>query len=323
MARPRIFVSSTYYDLKYVRNDIESFIKDLGYEPILFESGDIPFKPDLTLDESCYKEIENSHLQVLIIGGKYGSPESKTTDKSKIAKDKMFAFYNSITKIEYKTALDKGIPVFVFVEKQVLAEYDTFKINRDNNTTKYAHVDSINIFKLLDDIYAQRTGNFIKGFEKSEDITSWLKDQWAGLFADYLKNNRHSIEIKTLSSRLSELGSITGALKEYTEAIMRKIQPTDFEKLISLEEERIESEKANNFFNESMIDYITKEQKELENSILDPKDVYEKFKNSKDLDDFISRLNLNEKIKETMLVLSRELAEKDYADFKTRYKKHL
>lgn len=317
MAKPRIFISSTYYDLKYVRNDIENFVKDLGYEPILFESGDIPFKPDLTLDESCYREIENSHLQVLIIGGKYGSPDSKTADKAKITKDKMFAFYNSITKIEYKTALDKGIPVFVFVEKQVLAEYDTFKLNRDSTTTKYAHVDSINIFKLLDEIYSQRTGNFIKGFEKSEDITNWLKDQWAGIFADFLKNNRTSIEIKTLSSRLNELGSITGALKEYTEAIMRKIQPADYEKLISLEEERIEQEKANSFFEESMIQFIYRE--EDEKTKKSPLEIYELFKKEKTLEGFIKKLELKEKTRDMILEESRSLAEEDYRKFKIRY----
>ena len=41
MAIPRVFISSTYYDLKYIRNDIESFIKNLGYEPVLHEKNKI------------------------------------------------------------------------------------------------------------------------------------------------------------------------------------------------------------------------------------------------------------------------------------------
>lgn len=44
--KPRIFVSSTYYDLKYIRNDLENFIKSFGYESVLFESGDIAFVPN-------------------------------------------------------------------------------------------------------------------------------------------------------------------------------------------------------------------------------------------------------------------------------------
>jgi len=35
MARPRIFVSSTFYDLRHVRNDLENFIKTMGYDTIM------------------------------------------------------------------------------------------------------------------------------------------------------------------------------------------------------------------------------------------------------------------------------------------------
>ena len=42
MAKPRVFVSSTYYDLKHIRDRPEAFIESFGYEPVLFESGDIP-----------------------------------------------------------------------------------------------------------------------------------------------------------------------------------------------------------------------------------------------------------------------------------------
>jgi hypothetical protein len=42
MARPRVFISSTYYDLKYIRGGLEAFVKQTGYDPILFEKGDIP-----------------------------------------------------------------------------------------------------------------------------------------------------------------------------------------------------------------------------------------------------------------------------------------
>ncbi len=40
MARPRVFISSTFYDLKQVRSDLERFINDMGYDPVLHERGD-------------------------------------------------------------------------------------------------------------------------------------------------------------------------------------------------------------------------------------------------------------------------------------------
>ena len=72
MAKPRVFISSTYYDLKYIRKDLEVFIDGMGYDSVLFESGDIPFQHELALDESCYQEIQNCHMLILIIGGRYG-----------------------------------------------------------------------------------------------------------------------------------------------------------------------------------------------------------------------------------------------------------
>ncbi len=77
MAKPRIFVSSTYYDLKHIRNSLEAFIEGFGYEPVLFESGDIPFRHNAPMDESCYSEISNCNMLVLIIGGRVGSPASE------------------------------------------------------------------------------------------------------------------------------------------------------------------------------------------------------------------------------------------------------
>ena len=34
MAKPRIFISSTFYDLRQIRSEIDLFIETLGYEAI-------------------------------------------------------------------------------------------------------------------------------------------------------------------------------------------------------------------------------------------------------------------------------------------------
>ena len=53
-ARPRIFISSTFYDLKQVRASLEVFVRELGYDPIVADN--IAYLPDRALDESCYAE---------------------------------------------------------------------------------------------------------------------------------------------------------------------------------------------------------------------------------------------------------------------------
>lgn len=51
MAKPRVFISSTFYDLRQVRQDLDQFIMSLGYEPIRNEEGDIPYGKDAELPQ--------------------------------------------------------------------------------------------------------------------------------------------------------------------------------------------------------------------------------------------------------------------------------
>ena len=81
MAKPRIFISSTFYDLKYIRTEIDQFLENLGYQPIRNEEGDIPYGKDDALEEYCYKEIQNIDILISIIGGRFGT-ESKSKDLS-------------------------------------------------------------------------------------------------------------------------------------------------------------------------------------------------------------------------------------------------
>lgn len=74
--KPRVFVSSTFYDLKYVREDLASFIRNHDFEPIMFEDGDIGYDTNKALDESCYEAMHTADMAVLIIGGQYGSNAS-------------------------------------------------------------------------------------------------------------------------------------------------------------------------------------------------------------------------------------------------------
>ncbi len=71
--KPRVFLSSTYFDLKHVRERLERFIENYFFEPVLFESDNVVFEHNKPLDISCYNEVKLCHMMVLIIGGRYGS----------------------------------------------------------------------------------------------------------------------------------------------------------------------------------------------------------------------------------------------------------
>ena len=102
MARPRVFISSTYYDLKHLRSAFESFLEQFGFEPVLSEKGSIAYTPDVPLDASCYREIEQVDIFILIVGGRYGSERSfGESAKDKKAKKAFYDKYDSITREEF------------------------------------------------------------------------------------------------------------------------------------------------------------------------------------------------------------------------------
>ena len=63
MAKPRIFVSSTYYDLKHIRASLSLFIDSLGYESILFEKGQLPLSAMILL---IFLAIERLKPQIFL-----------------------------------------------------------------------------------------------------------------------------------------------------------------------------------------------------------------------------------------------------------------
>jgi hypothetical protein len=235
MAKPRIFISSTYYDLKHIRYSLDIFISELGYETILSEKGDIAYSYEIPLDESCYKEVENVDMFVLIIGGRYGT---ETSSSEKKPDKKFYDRYESITKKEYDSAVKKDIPIYILIESNVYSEYRTFLKNKENSTVNYAHADSVNIFHFVEDILSKPRNNPIQSFEKFDDIEIWLKEQWSGLFRDLLNKKSSQNQIRTLTTEVSELQEINKTLKTYLEEILKNSNPHSKE-VIEKEDKRL------------------------------------------------------------------------------------
>lgn len=184
MARPRVFVSSTYYDLRIVRAVLDRFIKEMGYETVLYEQGHIPYGREEALEEYCYKEIEKCDILVSIIGGRYGT-------QSKDSK-------HSISHRELKTAIELGKQVYIFIEKAVYYEYETYLQNKEVKGFKPTSVNDVRVFSFLEDIYSIPTGNPIEPFELSDDIVRFLREQWAGLFQRLLQEMSRQKEVNIL-----------------------------------------------------------------------------------------------------------------------------
>ncbi len=105
MRRLSVFVSSTCYDLKHVREELAGCIRKLGHEPILSEQGSFPVDPTATTIENCIDAVNaEADILVLVVGKRYGS----TVPAGK-----------SITNLEYEAARIKGIPIYVFIDQEV------------------------------------------------------------------------------------------------------------------------------------------------------------------------------------------------------------
>lgn len=185
MARPRIFLSSTFYDLRQVRTDIDIFIDTLGYEIIRNEEGEIPYGKEEALEEYCYKEIKNIDILVSIIGGRFGSESTRG--------------HSSISQLELKTALKENKQVYIFIEKNVLSEYETYLINKEGQM-KFRYADDIRIYQFMEEIKGLPNNNNIKGFETANEITRYLKEQLAGLFQRFLEEQTRIREFSLIQN---------------------------------------------------------------------------------------------------------------------------
>lgn len=293
MVKPRVFVSSTYYDLKHIRNNLRSFIDSFGYEAVLFEDGDIPYNHLLPLDQSCYSEVTRCHMLVLIIGGRYGSQSSA---KESVDDNENCDSYKSITAEEYQSARDKDIPIFIFIERNVYSEYRTYKANVDNPSINYAHVDNVKVFEFIDQILSQKINNQVCEFDKFEDISNWLKDQWAGLFAEYLRHRQDQKALLNISSKIDELAQVSEALRTYTESLMKKVQPDGYDALIQAESKKIKDANKRKIFYEHHFPEMIMERAKAFKVKLRKDDIYPVFIQTDDFIKFLSALGFSEEV---------------------------
>ena len=232
MATPRIFVSSTCYDLLEIRTNLRNFIQDFAYEPVMSEFGDIFYEFGSHIQDSALKEIEKAQMFILVIGNNYGSNYYKESEH-KIIPD-------SVTLKEFKTAVGISIPKIMFINKYVnydyknylraLSDYAGKYLNNDTSSDEKEDVDIRTkfdnsyhfpqpqykkIFRFLDVIYSLKFNNAILEFETFDDIKGQLKKQWAGflyekLSAEKVIHDKESEEntLTIIKNKISTIDSI-------------------------------------------------------------------------------------------------------------------
>ena len=126
MAKLKVFVSSTCYDLSIVRSQVRSYIKQLGHDPVMSDYMEVLYDPREHTHKSCIQEISGCDIAILIIGSRFGGKgvpaafdeidfaglEEKSASPAILqSKEKL-----SVTQLEICKAIEDGIPVFTFVD---------------------------------------------------------------------------------------------------------------------------------------------------------------------------------------------------------------
>ena len=216
MAVPRVFVSSTYYDLKQVRYNIGDYIKSLGYDPVMHERSGVTYTHTGPLEKDCYHELANCDIVICIIGNNFGSQSSEND--------------LSITMNEIQTAIKNKKIVYIFIAKDVYIENRTYERNKETGNFKSAYTDNIKVHEFISDLKAINV-HVIEPFETTDDIVNILKLQFAGLFQKLLSSNASATEAKTaydLQESADEMRRIIQDFENQKNEFFAKFESTIF-----------------------------------------------------------------------------------------------
>lgn len=226
MANPRVFISSTCYDLASERDSLIDFCRNFGFDVALSERGDVFFHPDLHTHESCVNEVGSCHLMVLIVGGRFGG--RYVVDPTK-----------SITNAEYSAAREAGIPIFTFIKSDVLQDHNLWQSNKAQDFASKIHYPSIDkqkyaidIFKFIDDVRLAKNNNSYFPFTLPREIHEQLRKQWAAMFLECLKSRSIAKQMLATNEALVRLTTASQKIEELTKSIYKNIDGVSAETTI-------------------------------------------------------------------------------------------
>jgi len=161
---PGVMVSSTFYDLRQIREDLRRFLQDeLGYRPLLSEHPSFPLNPDANTIDNCRERVEHdADILVLVLGGRYGSVDDKSL--------------KSVTNLEYLAARAKGIPIYAFVDQGILSLIPVWKSSPDADFS--SRVDTPRLFTFIEEVRASDKV-WTQEFAYAGDIIGALRIQLA------------------------------------------------------------------------------------------------------------------------------------------------
>jgi len=176
MPKPRIFLSSTCYDLSTIRAELAVFLEKRGFEVINSEDKNFGVTPGMHSHAACVSQVGQADFMLLLIGSRRGGT--------------YIGSLSSITNEEYKAAEKLEIPRIVAVLRSVWDYRKTYTLNPTGN---HKHiVDDVRIFSFIDYIASGHSDNWMQTFETIGDLKNILTTQFAHYLTLFSNGMRRS-----------------------------------------------------------------------------------------------------------------------------------
>ncbi|MBT4492465.1 MAG: DUF4062 domain-containing protein [Gammaproteobacteria bacterium] len=245
MARLKVFISSTCYDLSVVRSQIRTFVQHLGHEPVMSDFNEVLFDPREHTHKSCLQEVGACDAVVLIIGSRFGGTGvpsafdeldvealSDLSSSSSVLDSKQKL---SITQLEICKAIQDSIPVFAFVDNRVMHDHSVYEANKSAadvvDAIKFPSIEKPEtakyIFEFINFLRHRSEGNSVISFSKVEDISEYLGTQWSSLFQRLLYEDRNR------DAERRRIDLFSSQIEDLRAAIMSSIQAPDLRQTAS------------------------------------------------------------------------------------------
>jgi len=152
----KVFISSTVYDLIDIRAELAEQLRAIGITPVLSDDklSDFRVQHDVNSIETCLVNVESCDEFLLVLDQRYGPTLEK------FGYDKV-----SATHLEYRRAIQKKMPVRVYVRDRFVADYIFWKNNGLTNDTKLSWFP-----------------NWKRNGQTNDIKYSWVADKGIGLF---------------------------------------------------------------------------------------------------------------------------------------------
>ena len=169
-----VFLSSTIYDLKDLRNAVQTALIEKGYSVLASEAGSIPIDSTKHSYEICLEAARKCDCLIAIIDGRFGGvmPDKET----------------SITLAEIEAALEKRRHVLAFVRQGVWDAMEVCKTYMKAGFPFVANklVEDARVFDVIDAIRRRTTGNWLFQFNLPADLIRTVLFQLESLEATKL-----------------------------------------------------------------------------------------------------------------------------------------